>query len=564
MAEQKGKVYLVGAGPGDIEYLTLKAYRLLSSAEVLVYDALVDAELLQCVPPDCLKLNVGKRGGQPSTPQAEINELLVKYCQQRKQVIRLKSGDPFIFGRCTSEIEALKAAGCEFEVVPGISSALAAPLLAGIPLTDSVMSRCFAVFTAHEPDALDWEALSRLETLVILMGGQHLAEILHRLMRQGRSALALWEPLRERRSPECKAHAPQTLSPLTPIAIIRWAGTPQQQIWTGTLENILEQTSGASLSPAVIVIGEVVGLRSYLQPEKISLDDFPIVDTLHLQTMHTNLPLSASSSHPLTGQTIVVTRAAGQSSQFTQVLTSFGANVIEMPTLEIGPPSSWEGLDSAIAHISDFQWLILTSSNGVDYFFERLFAQGKDARSLARIKIAVVGEKTAQRLNQHCLQADFIPPNFVADSLVENFPEELTGKKVLFPRVESGGREILVQQFTAKGAEVIEVAAYQSCCPKSVPPSAELALQSGTVDVITFASSKTVQFFYQLAQKIFSEDSQDNQSLVTDALEGVCITSIGPQTSKTCRSIFGRVDVEAEEHTLDGLTQALIKWATNS
>lgn len=538
MAEQRGKVYIVGAGPGDIGYLTLKAYRLLSSAEVLVYDALVDAELLQCVPSDCLKLNVGKRGGQPSTPQAEINELLVNYCQHRKQVIRLKSGDPFIFGRCTSEIEALKAGGCDFEVIPGISSAIAAPSLAGIPLTDPVMSRCFAVFTAHDPDALDWETLSRLETLVILMGGQHLAEILHRLVRQGRSRL-------------------------TPIAIIRWAGTPQQQIWTGTLENILEQTSGVSLSPAVIVIGEVVGLRGYLQPEKISLENSSVPDTSHTQTMQTNLALS-SSSHPLTGKTIVVTRAAGQSSQFTQVLASFGANVIEMPTLEIGPPSSWEGLDNAIAHISDFHWLILTSTNGVGYFFERLFAQGKDARALSKIKIAVVGEKTAQSLHQHSLQPDFIPPNFVADSLVENFPEELTGKKVLFPRVESGGRELLVQQFTAKGAEVMEVAAYQSCCPKSAPPSAELALESGTVDVITFASSKTVQFFYQLAQKIFSEDSQNNPSLVTDALEGVCIASIGPQTSKTCRSIFGRVDVEAEEYTLDGLTQALIKWATNS
>ncbi|NMG06040.1 uroporphyrinogen-III C-methyltransferase [Brasilonema sp. UFV-L1] len=549
MAEQRGKVYIVGAGPGDVAYLTVKAYKLLSEAEVLVYDALVNDELLEYVPSDCLKLNVGKRGGQPSTPQAEINELLIKYCQHRKQVIRLKSGDPFIFGRCSSEIEALKTAGCEFEVVPGISSALAAPLLAGIPLTHPVMSRCFAVFTAHEPDALDWEALSRLETLVILMGGQHLAEIIHRLVGQGQCS---------------KKAAPRRLTPLTPIAIIKWAGTPQQKIWTGTLENILEQISGVSLSPVVIVIGEVVELSSYLQPEKISLDKFPIADTLQSQTMHTHLPVSPSSLYPLTGKTIVVTRAAGQSSQFTQVLASFGANVIEMPTLEIGPPSSWESLDSAIAHISDFDWLILTSTNGVDYFFERLFPQDKDARALAGIKIAVVGEKTAQRLNHHCLQADFIPPNFVADSLVENFPEELTGKKILFPRVESGGREILVQQFTAKEAEVTEVAAYQSCCPKSVAPSAELALQSGTVDVITFASSKTAQFFYELAQKIFSEDSQNNPSFVTDALEGVCIASIGPQTSKTCRSLFGHVDVEAEEYTLDGLTQALIKWAMNS
>lgn len=172
MTKQKGKVYLVGAGPGDVAYLTIKADNLLAMAQVLVYDALVDEQLLQRVSPDCLKIDVGKRGGKPSTPQAEINNLLVKFCQEGAFVVRLKSGDPFIFGRCTSEIAALKAAGCEFAVVPGISSAIAAPLLAGIPLTDPVMSRCFAVLTAHEPEALDWEALSRLDTIVILMGGK--------------------------------------------------------------------------------------------------------------------------------------------------------------------------------------------------------------------------------------------------------------------------------------------------------------------------------------------------------------------------------------------------------
>ncbi|MUH00945.1 uroporphyrinogen-III C-methyltransferase, partial [Scytonema sp. UIC 10036] len=267
MNKPKGKVYLVGAGPGDIAYLTLKTYKVLAIAEVLIYDALVDTELLQSIPQNCLQVNVGKRGGQPSTPQTEINNLLVKYCQSGRQVVRLKSGDPFIFGRCTSEIEALKAAGCAFEVIPGISSALAAPLLAGIPLTDPVMSRCFAVLTAHEPDALDWEALSRLETLVILMGSQHLGEIIHRLLRQGRS-----------RS--------------TPIAIIKWAATLQQQIWVGTLENILEQTSGVSLSPSVIVIGQVVELRQYLQPEKIYVEEFSFSNAPHSETMHTNLPHS--------------------------------------------------------------------------------------------------------------------------------------------------------------------------------------------------------------------------------------------------------------------------------
>jgi uroporphyrin-III C-methyltransferase len=233
------KVYLVGAGPGDVAYLTVQAYRVLASAQVLVYDALVDAELLNCVPPDCLKLDVGKRGGKPSTSQATINNLLVKHCLEGKQVVRLKSGDPFIFGRSISEIESLKAAGCDFEIISGISSALAAPLLAGIPLTDPVLSRCFAVLTAHEPDVLDWEALSRLETLVILMGAKNLAQIVHQLLKYGES------------------HS-------KPIAIIRWAGTPRKEVWTGELGNILEKTAGLSLSPAVIVIGQVVGLRKFL------------------------------------------------------------------------------------------------------------------------------------------------------------------------------------------------------------------------------------------------------------------------------------------------------------
>jgi uroporphyrin-III C-methyltransferase len=247
MTQQKGKVYLVGAGPGDVEYLTVKAYKLLEKAEVLVYDALIDGELLNLVPLNCLQLNVGKRGGKPSTPQTEINQLLVNYCHEGKKVIRLKSGDPFIFGRCTSEIEALKAAKCNFEVVPGISSALAAPLFASIPLTDPVLSRSFAVVTAHETEALNWETLAGIETLVVLMGGKNLPEVVHQLIKHG-----------------------------TPIAVVRYCGTSQQKIWIGTLETILEITVGVSLSPTVITIGEVVGLRKYLQPENIDVDDSPI------------------------------------------------------------------------------------------------------------------------------------------------------------------------------------------------------------------------------------------------------------------------------------------------
>jgi len=522
MTEQTGKVYLVGAGPGDTAYLTVRAHQLLAQAEVLVYDALVDAQMLQLVPFNCIKLDVGKRGGRPSTPQAEINHLLVEHCVTGKQVVRLKSGDPFIFGRSTSEIEALKAAGCAFEVVPGISSALAAPLLASIPLTDPVLSRCFAVFTAHESTELDWEALARIETLVILMGGQQLSEIVYQLLRHGRS-------------------------PHTPVAVIRWAGCPQQQVWTTDLENIIEQTSGVSLSPVVIVIGEVVGLRTYLQPSEAvkSIQKSNSNQQSKIQNPKSKIQ---DSHHPLTGKTILVTRSVGQSSQFSDRLQQEGATVIEMPALVIGPPSSWEAFDRAIAHLSDFNWLVLTSTNGVDYFFERLGSLGKDARALAGVKIAVVGEKTAQCLKQRGLQPDFIPPDFVADSLVEYFPESLEGKKVLFPRVETGGREVLVKELSAKGAEVIEVAAYQSRCPEAIAPSALDALQRGLVDIITFASSKTVKCFHQLIEAHGGAN-----------LGGVCIASIGPQTSQTCVSLLGRVDVEAKEYTLEGLTQAIVQ-----
>jgi uroporphyrinogen III methyltransferase / synthase len=260
---------------------------------------------------------------------------------------------------------------------------------------------------------------------------------------------------------------------------------------------------------------------------------------------------------PLTGKTILVTRSVGQSSQFSERLTASGANVIEMPALEIAPPDHWDDLDNAISQLSNFHWLILTSTNAVDYFFRRLFHQGKDTIALMGVKIAVVGEKTAKSLQQqYSLKPDFIPPNFVADSLINNFPEEITGQKILFPRVESGGREILVKEFTAKGAEVVEVAAYKSCCPTNIPSVAKEALLNHQIDAITFASSKTVQFFYQLTEKVLIDKP-------ANCLKDVCIASIGPQTSKSCQSLFGRVDVEAEEYTLDGLTQALVKWANS-
>ena len=504
--KHNGKVYLVGAGLGDINYLTLKAQQLLHSAEILIYDALVDAKLLHLVSDRCLKLDVGKRGGKVSTPQAEINRLLISYCLQGKQVVRLKSGDPFIFGRAVPEIEALQAAGCAWSIVPGISSAIAAPLMAGIPLTDKDLSRCFAVLSGHQPDILDWESLVGIDTLVILMGGRSLTEIVQRLLNCGR----------------CSDE---------PVAIIKNCTRPEQKIFWGNLTDIVETTSGISLSPAVIVIGKVVTLADRFKQ-------------------------SPSSTLPLAGKTVLITRSAEQSSKFRNLLEQQGANILEMPALEITPPSSWADLDREIANLVSFDWLILTSANGVNYFCDRLTTQGKDGRTLAGIKIAVVGKKTAATLQQKNLQPDFIPPNFVADSLVANFPEELTGKKILFPRVETGGREILVKELTAKGAEVVEVAAYQSGCPQNIEPQAWQVLQAKQIDIITFASSKTVRNFARLVEQ---ELNNSTQNTLQSILDNVCIASIGPQTSKTCQELLGRVDIEAREYTLEGLTRAIVQ-----
>ena len=539
-----GKVYLVGAGPGKTSYLTVRAQQLLQQAEVLVHDALINTDLLQTLPQDCTRFDVGKRGGTPSPEQAEIDRLLVEQCRLSRQVIRLKSGDPFVFGRTTSEIQALQAAGCAFEVVPGLSSALAAPLLAHIPLTDPALSRSFTVLTAHDLNQIDWATMARLQTLVILMGSRHLAEISQSLVRYG-------------------------MRPGMPIAIIRWASQPQQQIWQGTLLDIAQKTKGEKLSPCIMVVGEVVGLRQYLQP-LLPSEAMAQTDTTTVQPNGTAIdaatidaatsePLTVDSEAlPLTAKTILVTRAAGQSSQFSQLLQAQGATVVEMPALEITPPSSWGALDEAIARLSQFHWLVLTSANAVTYFCDRLLTLGHDTRALAGLKIAVVGKKTNRILNQWGLRADFIPPNFIADAMVTHWPDEtLAGQQLLFPRVESGGRQVLIKEMTAQGATVTEVPAYESGRPAAIMPAALKSLQSGQVDVITFASSKTVRHGCALFEQALGDRWRD-------VLESVAIASIGPQTSDTCHELIGRVDIEATEFTLDGLTQAMRQWASTS
>jgi uroporphyrinogen-III synthase len=277
---------------------------------------------------------------------------------------------------------------------------------------------------------------------------------------------------------------------------------------------------------------------------------------------------------PLNQKTILVTRSAGQSSQFTALLQEQGASVLEMPTLEIMPPSTWEPLDRAIGALHKFDWLILTSANGVDAFFDRLTRLGYNAQDLSNIKIAVVGQKTAESLRKRGLYPDYIPPNFVADALLESFPENdrLAHQKLLFPRVETGGRTVLVKEFTDRGAEVVEVPAYESGCAKTVPADVWQSLQKGAIDVLTFASSKTVRCFCQILRSRESsvgsrESGVANRERCKGTLPPILysstlIASIGPQTSITCRELLGRVDIEAEDYTLEGLTQAIVKWAT--
>jgi uroporphyrinogen III methyltransferase/synthase len=512
-----GKVYLVGAGIGTGEYLTRRGWQCLQQADVVVCDALADIGNLS-LPVGCETVEVGKRGGKPSFSQESINRLLVDYCQQGKQVVRLKGGDPLIFGRARSEIEALQAAGCAFAVVPGVSSVLAVPALAGIPLTDAALSRGFAVVTAHKPEVLDWQALARLDTVVILMGGRRLADIVGRLQAAGKAG-------------DC------------PIAIARWGGHPEQQVWQGTLADIVEKTAGESLSPTVMVVGEVVKLRDVFSKGTATWDNESIA-SIRTEAM--------VQERPLMGKTILVTRAASQASSFGEQLRQQGAYVVQMPALEIGPPSSWEPLDNAIADLSSFDWLLLSSANGVTYFFDRLAAAGKDTRALAGVKISVVGTKTSQTLEQYGIRPDFIPPDFVGDAVASHFPESVAGQKMLFPRVETGGRQALMKTFREQGAEVVEVPAYESRCPKGIDADARQALHGRGVDVVTFASSKTVKNFYELIDK--------EPSLSWEWLSQAAIASIGPQTSEACRQYLGKVDIEATEYTLPGLTKAIEQW----
>jgi uroporphyrinogen III methyltransferase/synthase len=501
--DTNGKVYLVGAGPGDPELITAKGLRCIAEADVLIYDYLAAKALLRHARNDCERIYVGKKGGNHTLSQDGINRLIADKARDGKIVTRLKGGDPFIFGRGGEEAEILEQAGIAFEIVPGVTSAIAAPAYAGIPLTHRQYTSTVAFITGHEDPTknesnIDWQALATgIGTLVFLMGVKNLPKIVAQLHKHGRALD-------------------------TPVALVRWGTTTRQRTVTGTLENIVQRADKAGLkAPAIVVVGKVVGLRDTLQ---------------------------WFEKRPLLGKRIVVTRARAQASDLVQRLSRLGAECIECPTIEVVAPDSWQALDRALETLKTYQWLVFTSVNGVQFFFDRLFKNGLDTRALGHLKTAAIGPVTAQRMRQLGLNTDIMPESYRAESVVEAFSKQaIKGAKVLLPRAKEA-RPVLPLELERMGAKVDEVTIYQTI--QSTEGSEELIeqLHLGRIDMVTFTSSSTVRNFIAL----LPEESIDA------LMASVTVASIGPITAETAESRGFKADIVAKAYTIDGLCDAII------
>ncbi|MGD9244443.1 MAG: uroporphyrinogen-III C-methyltransferase [Desulfobacterales bacterium] len=502
MKIMKGKVYLVGAGPGDPGLITVKGLECIKNADVLIYDYLASPILLKHAQKHAEILYVGKKGGDHTLSQDEINTLIAEKAQKGLTVTRLKGGDPFIFGRGGEEAEILVKNGIPFEIVPGVTSAIAAPAYAGIPLTHRKFTSTLAFVTGHEDplkeeSSIDWAALAKgIGTLVFLMGVKNLPFITHRLIHHG-------------------------MDPDTPVALIRWGTTPRQTTVTGTLHTISERAKDAGFKPpAIIVVGHVVKLREMLK---------------------------WFENRPLMGLRIVVTRAREQASELVERLSDLGAECLECPTITVVPPDDFNPLDTAIQNLSTYEWLVFTSVNGVNFFFNRLYEKNKDVRALRNVNTAVIGPATAKRLFDFGIHSDIVPESYRAESIIKAFGDkDINGKKILLPRAKEA-RPILPLELTRMGAIVDEVTAY---CTRSVQDNADLLLKrlkDKTIDLITFTSSSTVKNFHALLP------SEDLQNL----MQGVTVASIGPITADTARNLGFDIHIIAESYTIPGLCEAI-------
>lgn len=496
-----GMVYLVGAGPGDYRLITLKGKQCLEKADVVICDYLADKRLLSFTPENVEYIYVGKKAGNHTMRQEDISQLIADKAREGKCVVRLKGGDPFVFGRGGEEAEVLKNNGIKFEIVPGITSAIAAPAYAGIPVTNRKVAVSFAVITGHEDPTkgksdINWEKLSTaVDTLVFLMGVGNLPHITSQLIKYGRNAD-------------------------TPAALVRWGTKAQQEVLVTTVGNAATDVIKHNLKPpAVFIVGNVVNLRSTIQ---------------------------WFDNKPLFGKNILITRAREQASKLTMALEELGANCIEAPAIKIAPPEdNFTSLDKAIDKINEYNWIIFTSTNGVERFFARLNEKNQDTRCLFNAKIVAIGTSTATKLKNYGIIADKIPTMFKAEGILEVLKEDITaGTKILIPRAQKA-REALPIGLCKMGA-IVDVA--ETYCTKMADTNKETIkqlLQNKQIDIVTFTSSSTVENLLKLI---------DNEITL---LNNVKKAVIGPITAQTCKRNGLDVDIEADIYTIDGLVDKI-------
>jgi uroporphyrinogen III methyltransferase/synthase len=495
-----GKVYLVGAGPGDPGLLTIKGKQILESADCVIHDFLINDDLLQLARPDAEKLGVGRRGQPGRLRQEEINRLLIARAGAGKMVCRLKGGDPLVFGRGGEEAEALANAGIAFEVVPGVSAGHAVPAYAGIPVTHRDITSTVTFVAGHEDPSkeisrLDWPHLATCPgTLVFFMAVRNLSRIAQTLIAHGRD-------------------------PATPCAVIEWGSLPEQRVVTGALANIAVWAAEIQ-SPAITVMGEVVKRRERLNWfERL----------------------------PLFGKRIATTRARAQAGRLHEELAALGARVMEIPTIEIRPPDSWEPLDAAIRRLESFDYLLVTSANGVRNFLARLAACGRDVRALNGLTIGAIGPATAAEFARTGVKVDLLPNEYVAEGLLAALGDrDLRGKTFLIPRAKVA-RDVVPRVLEERGARVEVVEAYQTVAPE-IPALDHLLIPPP--DAITFTSSSTATNFAKLV----------GQDRLAEVLRGTVVASIGPVTSETLRKLGLAVTVEAAESTMAGLVKAIQEY----
>ncbi|MCD8175023.1 MAG: uroporphyrinogen-III C-methyltransferase [Phascolarctobacterium sp.] len=496
-----GKVYLIGAGPGDPGLLGLKAKKILETADAVVYDRLADPRILSFAKEGAEMIYVGKKSAIHVMKQDDINRLLVKLAKEGKTVARLKGGDPFVFGRGGEEALELLDAGIDFDFIPGVTSAIAVAEYAGIPVTHRNMATSFAVIMGHEDPAkgdssINWKGLATsVDTMIFLMGVENIEKITAELIKNGRSA-------------DC------------PAALIRWGTRPNQETLVTTVGSAAADAKKHDFKPpAIFIAGDVVKLR-----DKLRWFD----------------------KRPLFGKTIVVTRARDQSGTLTEKLEDLGAHVIEIPAIKIVPPESYDPLDNAINNLKSYKWLIFTSANGVKHFFSRLYDAGLDSRAL-KIKAAAIGAGTARALKQRGIIADIVPKIYKAEELAEALaPYIKKGDKILLPRILEA-REVLPDTLRSLGAEVDVVPAYRTVSDSMWKENLIKLLEAKKIDMVTFTSSSTVT---NLLNAI-----DDKKELLKD----VKIAVIGPVTAATCRKLELTPAVMAEDYTIDGLVAAINK-----